>query len=147
MQTFNPPAPEIITARETCRELLALLNEENASLTKQDIKVVEARIAQKKMLTMRLEQSLENIKKNATVWKENPASKRHLVLFAEEMKLFQELARKNALLLKAAHQLRAELIIAIRDALDEAQPKAQLYTSSGNMTQHDNATRLVARNI
>lgn len=143
----NPPAPEIISARETCRELLALLTEENTSLGKQDIKIVEARIQQKKRLTLRLEQSLEEIRRSAPAWKENASSKRHMVLFAEEMKLFQELARKNALLLKAAHQLRADLVIAIRDALDDAQPRAQLYNANGGLAAHDNATRLVARNI
>lgn len=146
-QLANPPAPEIITARETCRELLVLLNEENASLAKQDTKTVEARLQQKKMLTLRLEQNLAEVRQNAPQWKDNAASKRHMVLFAEEMKLFQDLAKKNALLLKAAHQLRADLIIAIRDALDDAQPKAQLYTANGTMSAQDGATRLVARTI
>jgi|GEM_PF-5063503 len=148
MQSYNvPPAAGIIAARATCRELLALLMEENSGLTKQDIKLVEERIQHKKRLTLRLEKQLADIKQNGGIWKENADARRQAAQLAEELKKFQELARNNALLLQAAHQLRADLIIAIRNEIDAMQPRAQLYTSSGGISSGSGNTRLLARTI
>lgn len=138
---------DIMEARTTCRELLVLLTEENNGLTKQDISVVESRIQHKKRLTLRLEQLLSDIKLKGEQWKGSDVARRQAILLADEMKHFQELARNNAMLLKAAHQLRADIIIAIRDAVDALQPRAQTYGANGVVSSVESSTRLVARSI
>lgn len=145
----NPETPvgDLAAARTTCRELLALLVEENHGLTKQDIKLIEERTQHKRRLTLRLEQLLSELKQSGNLWKSNPAARYQATLLAEEIAQFQDLARENAMMLKAAHQLRADLIIAIRDTVDSTQPRAQVYGANGNMQPADNATRLVARSI
>lgn len=146
---YNAPAQpnSIAAARATCRELLALLIEENRGLTKHDIKLVDDRIQHKRRLTLRLEQILAELKQTGNLWKSDATSRTQATLLAEEIAEFQNLARENAMMLKAAHQLRADLILAIRDTVDAAQPRVQTYGANGALTQADNATRLVARNI
>jgi hypothetical protein len=134
-------------ARSTCRELLVLLTEENNGLARHDVAVVESRMQHKKRLTLRLEQLLADIKERGGAWKSDDVARRQAILLADEMRHFQTLARNNAILLKAAHQLRADIIIAIRDAVDSLQPRAQLYGANGMVSAADSATRLVARTI
>lgn len=150
---YNTPADTqqqpatLSAARATCRELLTLLVEENHGLIRHDVKMVEERIQHKRRLTLRLEQILAELKQSGNSWKSDPAGRREANQLAEEIAQFQTLARENAMMLKAAHQLRADLIIAIRDTVDAAQPRAQVYGANGTMAAADNATRLVARNI
>ncbi|PZP38919.1 MAG: hypothetical protein DI585_05840 [Pseudomonas fluorescens] len=143
----NTPSGEIVEARRTCRELMALLVEENHGLGKQDIKLVDERIQHKRRLTLRLEQMLAEMKKAGSLWKADTAARSQANLLAEEIAQFQELAVKNVAMLQAAHQLRADLILAIRDTVDAATPRAQTYGANGAMTMSDNNTRLLATSI
>lgn len=135
----------IADARLTCRELMALLAEENAGLIRHDVTLIESRLSVKKRLTMRLEQLMKEIKLKSPVWKTTPQGRNQAYHLAEEVQHFQKLARQNASMLEAAQQLRADLVVAIRDAVDEQTPKARLYTAGGYVQQLDGATRLVAR--
>ena len=146
---YNAPAQpnSIAAARNTCRELLILLVEENHGIAKHDVKMVDDRIQHKRRLTLRLEQILAELKQSGNLWKSDASSRTQAALLAEEIAEFQNLARENAMMLKAAHQLRADLILAIRDTVDATQPRAQTYGANGSMNSADNATRLVARNI
>lgn len=142
-----PEPPTVADARATCRELLALLVEENNGLTKQDISLVEERIQHKRRLTLRLEQILIELKSSGSIYKADAPTRQQVNMLAEEVAEFQHLAHKNAMMLKAAHQLRADLIIAIRDTVDSNQPRVQTYGANGTMNAADNATRLVAKTI
>jgi hypothetical protein len=51
------------------------------------------------------------------------------------------------MMLKAAHQLRADIILAIRDTIETNQPRVQTYGANGALNSVDSATRLVARTI
>jgi len=135
----------ITDARNACRTLIVLLMEENAALTTYNATVVEERLPQKKRLTQTLEQSLRDIKSTASNWRDNPAAQAQATHLAEEVAYLQNLSRSNTLMLKAAHQLRADLIIAIRDAVEATAPRAQLYTALGAATTTEGGTRLVAR--
>ena len=154
MTPYNAPRPKqdevpptVADARSTCRELLALLLEENNGLSKQDINVVDERIQNKRRLTLRLEQILAELKRSGSLYKADANARHQVNLLAEEIAEFQHMAHKNAMMLKAAHQLRADLILAIRDTVDATQPRVQTYGANGSMNNADNATRLVARTI
>lgn len=146
-QPATTPTANILAARATCRELLALLTEENAGLQKHDVALVEVRIQHKKRLTLRLEQLLAEIRQKGSLWKSDASAKQQANLLAEEIKHFQEIARGNAMMLKVAHQLRADLIMSIRDTVEANQPRAQLYGANGLVSSADANTRLVARSI
>lgn len=137
----------IMDARTTCRELLALLIEENHGLARHDVKLIDAGIQNKRRLTLRLEQLLAELKQSGSLWKADPASRTQAALLAEEIAEFQNMARENATMLRAAHQLRADLILAIRDTVDASQPRVQTYGANGALSQTEGATRLVSRSI
>lgn len=141
------PTQLLTQARSTCRELLALLTEENAGLIKQALQKMEERLVHKKRLTLRLEQLLAEIKLQRPQWQNDSLIKQQILLLQQEVQIFQDLAAQNASLLQAAHQLRADLILAIRDAVGSQEPKAQLYGANGNLQNTNGHTRLVARNI
>jgi len=147
MQYNAAPAPTPVTeARRACRELMALLAEENGTLPKHDVSAVEARTQQKKRLTLQLEQHLAELKRQGGLWREG-AMRAEVAALAEEVKHFQGLARANASMLRAAHQIRADLIIAIRNELEAAQPRAQVYTSRGTVENAGGGAGLVTRSI
>lgn len=155
--SYNSPTPaatglseaaqDILAARKTCRELLALLIEENQALPKQHVQLVEERLVHKRRLTLRLEQMLADIKKKGSLWKADKSAQQQASQLAEEIAEFQTLARENAMMLKAAHQLRADLIMAIRDTVDAQQPRAQTYGANGTLTTSGGETRLLATSI
>lgn len=149
MENKSPATPHetVTNARLTCRELMALLMEENAGLIHHDVALVESRLGHKKRLTLRLEQLLKDLKQTGSLWKADTNTHNQALHLAEEVKHFQELAHSNVLMLQAAHQLRADLVVAIRDAVDAQTPKAQLYGSTGAIRPLDGATRLVAREV
>lgn len=138
---------KLAEARATVRELLAVLLEENSGTLTADKVATEARLLHKKRLTLRLEQLLSEVRAQREVWKTDVAAQREALGLESEMRLLQDNARQNAAMLNAAHQVRAELVVAIRDAVDANTPKAQLYGASGALYQIDGATRLVAKDV
>ncbi|MFO0500086.1 MAG: hypothetical protein ACK5YK_00195 [Pseudomonadota bacterium] len=138
---------KLAEARTTCRELLAVLEEENNGAMSADTEALEARMLHKKRLTLRLEQLLSEARSQREVWRTDPAAQREAVGLETELRLLQENGRKNATMLEAAHQVRAALVVAIRDAVDAQTPKAELYGSTGAAYTIDGATRLVARDV
>lgn len=144
---LSPEAHEILAARKTCRELLALLIEENQALPKHDIQLIEDRLVHKRRLTLRLEQMLADLKQKGSLWKADASARQQASQLAEEIAEFQTMARENAMMLKAAHQLRADLILAIRDTVDAHQPRVQTYGSSGTLNTSSGETRLLATSI
>ena len=138
---------KLVEARATIRELMALLMEENSGTLSADGAATEARLLHKKRLTLRLEQLLAEVRAQKEQWRLDVAAQREALAMEGEMRLLQQHARKNAAVLQAAHQVRAELVVAIRDAVDANQPKAQLYGASGTLYRIDGATRVMARDV
>lgn len=149
--TLSEAASAILAARKTCRELLALLIEENQGLARHDVKLIEDRLVHKRRLTLRLEQMLAELKQKGSIggnaWKTDTTAQAQASLLAEEIAEFQSMARENAMMLKAAHQLRADLIMAIRDTVDAQTPRVQTYGANGALTNAGGETRLVATSI
>ncbi len=141
------PAAEVLAARRTCRELLAILIEENQGIARHDVKLIDEKLTHKRRLTLRLEQMLAEMKQKGSLWKDDPAARQQVVLLGEELAEFQTLARQNAMLLKAAHQLRADLVMAIRDTVDAQAPRVQTYGANGVLNTGSGGTRLLATSI
>lgn len=149
-QSYNQPqtAQEVFAhTRSTCHELMALLAEENTALRKHDAKLVEARLHHKKRLALRLEQMLAALKRSASLWKADANAQVQAQRLAQEVAQFQQLSQQNTALLQAAHQLRADLVVAIRNELEARAPKARLYGSSGEISPAHGGTRLLAREV
>ncbi len=138
---------KLAEARETCRELLMVLEEENSGAMSADTAALEARMMHKKRLTLRLEQLLTEARSQRENWRTDVAAQREALGLETELRVLQESGRKNAAMLDAAHQVRAQLVVAIRDAVDAQSPKAELYGSTGAAYTIDGATRLLARDV
>ncbi len=139
-------------ARATCRELLQLLVAENASLNKSSVTEVEARLQNKRRLTLRLEVLLKDLKARRQEWTSRKDAQEVALRLAEEVSVFQDMARKNMELLRAAHQLRADMVSMIRDTLEAQAPRVQTYGRYGSMTPSGNApapggARMMARDV
>lgn len=147
----NTPQPGIIIqmmeASQTCRELMGIMSEENANLANQQTSQIEARLQLKKRLALRLEKLLADIKAQKDQWKDSPLAKNAATRLAEEIALFTELAKKNETLLRAAHQLRADIVAVIRDTIDASQPRATTYNADGQVKKGDGGTTVVATTI
>jgi hypothetical protein len=151
----RPPGPIVPTeasiklreARTTCRELLSVLLEENGGVLHADKAATEARLLHKRRLTLRLEQLLSEARTSRAAWQADTAAQQQAVQLETELRLLQDHARDNAAMLQAAHQVRADLVMTIRDVLDAQAPKAQLYGPTGHLYQVDGATRLLAREV
>lgn len=145
--TAPTPAEALALARSTCRELRALLLEENANLHKFSTDKAEQRLQDKKRLTLRLEQLFGLIKQTRPVWQADRKLAAEANLLAEELQHFQELAHRNEILLQAAHRLRADLVLTIRDAVQSTQPQPLLYGANGYMAASRPTGSLVMREI
>jgi flagellar biosynthesis/type III secretory pathway chaperone len=141
------PSELLDAARTTCQALLQLLVEENQSLPQHKIAVVEARLASKKRLSLRLEKTLADLKASRAVWQAQPHLARQATLLAEEVRLLADYAASNAQLLRAAHSIRAEIVQVIRDTLDAQAPTMQVYGASGAMRAVSGGTTVLAREV
>lgn len=139
-------------ARATCRELLQLLMAENASLGKNSVEEVETRLQTKRRLTLRLEVVMKDLKTRRHEWTGRKDAQEVALRLAEEVSVFQDMARKNLELLKAAHQLRADMVSMIRDTLEAQAPRVQTYGPYGTMNNGKaapapGAMRMMARDV
>ena len=139
-------------ARATCRELLHLLAAENAGLNTSSVAEVETRLQSKRRLTLRLEVLLKDLKSRRAEWTARKDAQELALRLAEEVSAFQDMAKKNLELLRAAHQLRADMVGMIRDTLEAQAPRVQTYGRYGNLTPSGKAPapgamRMMARDV
>ncbi len=122
---------QMLEARQTCRDLMGVMLEENQGLSKFSSKETETRLFMKKRLALRLEKLLSDIKAQKEAVKGNRQAENVAVQLAEEIDMFRIIAGKNEVMLRAAHQIRADIVNVIRDAMEAAQPRVTTYNASG----------------
>lgn len=128
---------QMMEASQTCRELMGVLVEENQNVTKPSGgdfgPQAEARLNLKKRLSIRLEKLLSEIKAQKSSWRGDRQAENVAVRLAEEIEVFRSLASQNEMMLRAAHQLRADIISVIRDTLEASQPRVTTYSANGTV--------------
>jgi hypothetical protein len=152
---MSPNQPGIILqmleASQTCRDLMGVMVEENRNLNQlanpQATQQVEARLQLKKRLALRLEKLLAEIKQNRENYRGNRQVENAAARLAEEIAVFSDLAKNNELMLRAAHQIRADIIAVIRDTIEASQPRVQTYNAAGAATHGTAGTTVVATTI
>jgi hypothetical protein len=124
-------------ARLTCRELASVLDAENRLATgRGNLALLEEQLDIKRHLTLRLERLVQNLKSLKPEWENDRKSSDAARRLAFEMGEFQRLAAKNMLQLKAAHQIRADVIALVQDTL-EAQKVPLAYGKNGAVSRPD----------
>lgn len=152
---MTPNQPSIILqmleASQTCRDLMGVMVEENRNLghaaNPQATQQVEARLQLKKRLALRLEKLLAEIKQNRDTFRGNRQVENVAARLAEEIEAFREMAKENEVMLRAAHQIRADIIAVIRDTIEASQPRVQTYTAAGNAATGNAGTTVVGTTV
>ncbi len=122
----------IIETIKSCQDLTDLLKEENISIRNKDIKAIEENIRTKDKLTSKVMALLSKIKQlRASIPKEENGLKDFLTQLQISFNEYQQTARKNALLLRSAHESTAIFIDTIRQAIQETSPSAATYSNNG----------------
>jgi hypothetical protein len=147
----TPQQPSILMqmmeASQTCRDLMGLMIEENAELSKHSLTESEARLALKKRLALRLEKLLADIKAHKGDWRGNTQAENVATMLAHEIEGFRKLAQKNEVMLRAAHALRADIVAVIRDTIEARQPRVTTYGSSGTVSTGNAGTTVLATTV
>ena len=128
------------------RELMQLIGEENIALRQRDISLVHDRIKDKNRLAIKLEKLIQNAKQQATAPMDDQTRAMARALQAE-MAVFRTEARKNALLLQSAHQVRADTLKVIRQTVADLKPKASTYNSTGAVSEKSQNPNLLNKTI
>lgn len=123
-------------ARTTCRDLMVVLENENQLVTTRRIDLMEEQLEIKRHLTLRLERLVQGIKSLKPEWENDRRSADAARKLANEMGEFQRLAAKNMMQLKAAHQIRADVIAMIQDTL-ESNKVPLAYGKNGEVSRSD----------
>lgn len=132
----------------TCDQLAELIATENAALEARDIQAIADGLKRKTKLAYQLEKTLHGIKTNKDAVLADARSAEQIRRLQQEMDHFQAISRKNMLMLKAAHQTRADFLMLVRDTLEQQRPKPDTYNQTGSMNAPtDTGTTLVKRSV
>lgn len=147
MATATPHQPGIVIqmmeASQTCRDLMGLMLEENQGLARHSTAQSEARLLNKKRLALRLEKLLSDIKGHKDNFRGNRTVENVALRLSEEIEAFRTLAAQNEMMLRAAHKIRADMLVMIRDTIEAAQPRVTTYNAYGALKHGSAGTTVV----
>ncbi len=147
MTQYTNPHALLEDAHIACTDLKSLLIEENDSLRQHRIELVEKNLKDKRKLSLKLENVLNNVKKNKEHLADDTQTLSYVKSLQEEIDSFQNMARQNLTLLQAAHQTRADFIDMVRLAVSAEQPKSTTYNNEGTVSDTSHSPPLVNKEI
>ena len=121
----------VIETTKNCQDLTELLKAENISIRNKDIKAIEANISTKDKLASRIMGLLSKIKQLRATMPKEDGLKDFLAQLQVSFNEYQQTARKNALLLRSAHESTAIFIDTIRQAIQATAPSTATYGNNG----------------
>lgn len=125
--------PALQQAIALCQELVDLFATENEQIRKRDLKAIEATVVRKDNLAENFQKALAAVKKDIVAIKSNPAfAELHLKLKSLLIS-YNEAARRNVVLLQAAHTSATGFIKIVRQAMQP--PAAKVYGKNGQMQE------------
>lgn len=132
---------------ESCEKFAVLLHEENALIQNRDIEGVEQKYKEKRHLAAKVEKLLSSVKESIQSIKADNDAMGRLGELQVCVDNYQSEARKNMVLLQAAHSATSDFLQLVRRAIDLKKPHAQTYGSSGSLNEQPTATTLVNKDI
>lgn len=146
-QTTNPH-DLVKQAIATCNAFCEHLDFENKALEEQDIATVEEATKTKRHLGAKLETLLKDVRTEREAIKANAGAMTELQNLQVAIDNYQSKARKNVVMLSAAHEATAQFLGMVRQAVMKLKPKATTYGKQGEMTDHGvGSTSLLNKNI
>jgi len=125
--------PALQQAVSLCQELVNMLNAENQLIRNHDTKGIEANTARKEALVDEFQVALKAIKTDLVAIKTNPALAPLHNKLKELLLAYNEAARRNVVLLQAAHTSSTSFINIVRQAITPPTPK--VYGKDGQMRE------------
>lgn len=132
---------------ESCEKFTTLLLEENEALKDRKLSEVEEKLKEKRHLAAKVEKLLSTLKASFTQVKNDQSATDKLSQLTTVVNNYQKAARKNTVLLQAAHTATSDFINLVRSAVESKKPKVQTYGETGNMRQTENTTKLIDKDI
>lgn len=128
--------------------LVEVMEQENQLLkTHERGEAFEAIIKEKRLIGAKVEKLLSEVKRHKDVLKGNEAAAARLPELQVVVDKYQTTARKNVVLLQAAHQTTMDVINIFRKAVERVKPKAETYTKDGKMSSGDAAGTLITKSV
>lgn len=144
---YKDPRESLAEASIVCRQLGALVEEENESLKAHEITKIEGNLKRKNKLALKLGKLLKDVKEHKDEIRLDPAARKTVMSVQLEMDGFSRAARKNLLMLKTAHQTRSDTLQIIRQAIVATTPRTEVYNASGLVKDATKKVSLVNRSI
>lgn len=129
------PYELVMNAIATCDAFCEHLDFENKALENRDIDAVEEGTKTKRHLGAKLEGVLKDVKTQRDLIKADVQAVRELQNLQTAIDLYQTKARKNVVLLSAAHEATAQFLNMVRQAVIKLKPKATTYGQEGQLEQ------------
>lgn len=123
--------PALQKAIHLCQELVDLFTTENEQIRKRDLKAIEATVSRKDSLAEDFQNALKAVKADLAAIKSNPAFTDLHQKLKNLLISYNEAARRNVVLLQAAHTSATGFIKIVRQAMQP--PAAKTYGKDGQM--------------
>jgi hypothetical protein len=138
---MNQAQELVLETAKSCDMLSELLKVENEAIRNRELDVVAENIKIKDKLSANIVGLLARIKEARKAIGETGGVKLELDQLQQSFDTYQKLARKNALLLKSAHESTAIFLDTIREIVEAHKPKSETYGKDGSMAakQEENA--------
>lgn len=129
-------------------DLVDVMHTENELLSShQRGDVFEDVIKEKRALAAKVEKLLSEIKQNRADIQADISAKQKLPELEVVIDTYQTTARKNVLMLQAAHQTTLDVINIFRRAVDKVKPKSETYNRQGELSSGASAGSLVTKSV
>lgn len=125
--------PALQQAIHHCQELVDLFAAENEHIRKRDLKALEANISRKDTLVEEFHKALKAVKADITTIKANPAFTDLHHKLKSLLVSYNEAARRNVMMLQAAHTSATGFIKIVRQAIQP--PATKVYGKDGQMLE------------
>ena len=130
------------------RQLVDVMQTENDLLTTHTRgEAFEEIIKQKRALSAKVEKLLSDMKKRKAEIKETLASNPQMQELEVVINDYQTTARKNVILLQAAHQTTTDVLNIFRRAVESVKPKAETYDKQGKLSSGASTGTLITKSV
>ena len=138
--TIQTPYELVMNAIATCDAFCEHLDYENDALENRDIDAVEQGTKTKRHLGAKLEGILKDVSARRDQIKSDTQAVKELQNLQAAIDHYQTKARKNVVLLSAAHEATAQFLNMVRQAVHKLKPKTSVYGQTGQVEEKTTST-------
>lgn len=139
-ETQMTPALLVKQAIATCHAFSEHLDFENQALEARDIETIEDATKTKRHLGAKLETLLRDIKMQKEAIRLDTAAFTDLQNLQLAIDAYQVKARKNVVMLSAAHEATAQFLGMVRQAVIRLKPKVTTYGNAGQVQENSSGS-------